>query len=152
MTPAGQQRLRDELRQLKDEERPKIAREIGAAREHGDLSENAEYHAAKDRQGMVEARIEYLENVLGRAQVIDPSTLAGDKVKFGAKVSVLNLETEEENVYQIVGPEEADLGRGQISVSSPLARGLLGHEVGDEVTVRLPAGVRSFEVVRISFE
>jgi transcription elongation factor GreA len=151
MTPAGQVRLREEMVHLREKEMPRISKEIGIAIDHGDLSENAEYHAAKDRQGMVHARIKYLEDVLSRAEVIDPTKLSGDKVIFGAKVALLNVDTDEEVTYQIVGPEESDLDRGRISVSSPLARGLLGHEVGDEVTIRLPAGTRAYEIQEINF-
>jgi transcription elongation factor GreA len=151
MTPRGHLRLRDELKKLKDVESPKVVREIAAAREHGDLAENAEYHAAKDRQGMIVARIKYIEDVLSRAEVIDPTKLSGDRVKFGAKVALINVDTDEEHSYEIVGPEESDISVGQISVSSPLARALLGHEVGDEVTVRLPAGTKIFEIQDIAF-
>ena len=116
MTPAGAQRLRDELTRLK-EERPKISREIGIARDHGDLKENAEYHAAKERQGMVEAHIKDIEDKLSRAEVIDPSKLSGDRVRFGAFVTLTNLDTDEAITYQIVGADEADLKNGTISVS-----------------------------------
>ena len=150
MTQKGVDRLREELARLK-EERPKISREIGAAREHGDLSENAEYHAAKERQGMVEARINDIEDKLARAEVIDPSKLNGSKVRFGATVKLLNLDTDEEVSYQIVGTEEADLDAGTISVSAPLARALIGREAGDEVTVKLPAGTRRYEIVDVEF-
>lgn len=150
MTPAGAQKLREELARLK-EERPKISREIGIAREHGDLSENAEYHAAKERQGMVEARIQDIEHKLARAEIIDPSKLDGSRVSFGATVSLMNLDTEEEVAYQIVGAEEASVEDGSISVTSPLARALIGREVGDEVKVRLPAGNRRYEIVDIEY-
>ncbi len=150
MTPQGAQKLRDELHRLK-EERPKISREIGIARDHGDLSENAEYHAAKERQGMIEARIKDIEDKLSRAEVIDPSTLSGDRVRFGAEVALANLDTEEEMTYRIVGADEADIDQGSISVSSPLARALIGKEVGDEVTVVLPAGKRRYEIVSVEF-
>jgi transcription elongation factor GreA len=151
MTPAGQVRLREELQRLKEKEMPQVVKEISVARDHGDLSENAEYHAAKDRQGMIHARIKYLEDVLSRAEVIDPSTLSGDTVKFGATVALLNVETDEEVAYQIVGPEESDLEQGRISVSSPLARGLIGRQVGDEVTIKLPSGTRVYEIQEISY-
>jgi transcription elongation factor GreA len=151
MTPEGQQKLRDELHRLKEVEMPQVVRDIATARDHGDLSENAEYHAAKERQGMIHARTLYIEDVLSRAEVIDPSKLSGNTVKFGAHVAVLNLDTEEQTVYQIVGPEESDLNLGRISVSSPLARGLIGKQVGDEVTIRLPAGARNYEIQDISF-
>jgi transcription elongation factor GreA len=150
MTPAGAQKLRDELVRLK-EERPKISRDIGIAREHGDLSENAEYHAAKERQGLVEARIKDIEDKLSRAEVIDPLKLSGDRVRFGATVMVTNLETDEETRYQIVGADEADVNQGLISISAPLARALIGKSVGDEVVVQLPSGTRRYEIGSIDF-
>jgi transcription elongation factor GreA len=150
MTPRGAQKLRDDLARLK-EERPKISREIGIAREHGDLKENAEYHAAKDRQGMVEAQIKDIEDKLARAEIIDPSKLSGDRVRFGATVKVTNLDTDEETSYQIVGADEADINAGMISVSAPLARALIGKSIGDEVVVNLPAGKRRYEIAEIDF-
>jgi transcription elongation factor GreA len=150
MTPGGAQKLREELTRLK-EERPKISREIGIAREHGDLSENAEYHAAKERQGLVEARIKDIEDKLARAEVIDPTKLSGDRVRFGATVGLLNLDTDEEATYQIVGADEADIDNGLISVSAPLARALISKTIGDEVEVKLPAGTRRYEISSIAF-
>jgi transcription elongation factor GreA len=150
MTPQGAQKLRDELARLK-EERPKISREIGIAREHGDLKENAEYHAAKDRQGMIEARVKDIEDKLARAEIIDPSKLSGDRVRFGAFVKVTNLDTDEEISYQIVGADEADINAGTISVSAPLARALIGKSTGDEVVVNLPNGMRRYEISEIDF-
>jgi transcription elongation factor GreA len=150
MTPRGMEKLREELSRLK-EERPKISREIGTAREHGDLSENAEYHAAKERQGMVEARIKDIEDKLARAEVIDPCALSGDKVRFGATVTLMNIKTDEEVTYQIVGADEADIDQGTISVSAPLSRALIGKEAGDEVKVQLPGGARHYEVVSVEF-
>jgi transcription elongation factor GreA len=150
MTPQGAQKLRDELARLK-EERPKISREIGIAREHGDLKENAEYHAAKDRQGMSEARIKDIEDKLARAEIIDPTKLSGDSVRFGAHVKVTNLDTDEETSYQIVGADEADVNAGTISVSAPLARALIGKSIGDEVIINLPAGKRRYEIAEIDF-
>jgi transcription elongation factor GreA len=150
MTPAGAQKLREELVRLK-EERPKISREIGIARDHGDLSENAEYHAAKERQGLCEARIKDIEDKLARAEVIDPTKLSGDRVRFGATVVVTNLDTDEETTYQIVGADEADINQGLISVSAPLARALIGKSIGDEVVVNLPAGTRRYEIGSIDF-
>src|SRR5690349_6722224 len=120
MTPDGQTRLREELRRLRDVDMPQVSREIGVARDHGDLSENAEYHAAKERQGLIHARIQHLESVLSRAEVIDPAKLTGDKVQFGARVKLANTDSGEEIAYQIVGPDEADLKLGRISVASPL--------------------------------
>jgi transcription elongation factor GreA len=150
MTPGGAQKLREELARLK-EERPKISREIGIAREHGDLKENAEYHAAKERQGLVEARLKDIEDKLARAEIIDPAKLSGDRVRFGATVAVLNLDTHEESTYQIVGADEADLKNGTISISAPIARALIGKSVGDEVVVTLPGGTRRYEVGSIEF-
>jgi transcription elongation factor GreA len=151
MTPEGNGRMREELRILKDVERPKISREIGVARDHGDLSENAEYHAAKDRQGWIEARIKDLEDKLARAEIIDPTKLSGSKVAFGATVKLSNIETEEETVYRLVGVDEANLDQGSISITSPLARALIGREVGDEVKVRMPAGERLFEILEVEY-
>lgn len=151
MTPEGNVRLREELKHLKEVERPKISREIGIAREHGDLSENAEYHAAKERQGWIEARIKDLEDKLARAEIIDPAKLSGTKVAFGARVRVSNVDTEEESTYRLVGPDEANLNEGSISITSPLARALIGREVGDEIRVRMPAGERVFEVLEVVY-
>ena len=151
MTPEGNARLKEELRNLKEVERHKISREIGVAREHGDLSENAEYHAAKERQGWIEARIKDLEDKLSRAEIIDPTKLSGNKVAFGATVKLSNIETEEESVYRLVGADEADLNQGSISITSPLARSLIGREVGDEVKVRMPAGERHFEILEVEY-
>jgi transcription elongation factor GreA len=151
MTPEGNARLKEELKQLKEVERHKISREIGVAREHGDLSENAEYHAAKERQGWIEARIKDLEDKLSRAEVIDPAKLSGSKVAFGATVQLSNIETEEESIYRLVGADEADLSLGSISITSPLARSLIGREVGDEVKVRMPAGERHYEILEVEY-
>jgi transcription elongation factor GreA len=151
MTPEGQARLREELKRLKEIELPQVVKDIGTAREHGDLSENAEYHAARERQGMIVARITHIEQTLSRAEVIDPSKIKSDKVQFGAKLKLSNVDSGDETHYQIVGPEEANLDEGRISVASPLARALLGHHVGDEVKVRLPAGERIYEILDISY-
>lgn len=151
MTPEGNARLREELKNLKEVERPKISREIGVARDHGDLSENAEYHAAKDRQGWIEARIKDLNDKLARAEIIDPSKLSGNKVAFGATVKLSNSDTEEETVYRLVGADEADLASGSISITSPLARALIGREAGDEVKVRMPAGDRLYEILEVEY-
>jgi transcription elongation factor GreA len=150
MTPQGAQKLREELNRLR-EERPKISRDIETAREHGDLSENAEYHAAKERQGMIEARIKDIEDKLSRAEIIDPSRLTGPRIRFGATVELLNIDTEEEVRYRIVGAEEADLNQGTISISAPLARALIGKEVGDEINVTLPAGHRKYEITNVEY-
>lgn len=151
ITPGGVLKLREELARLK-EERPKISREIGVAREHGDLKENAEYHAAKERQGLVEARLKEIEDRLARAEVIDPSKLSGDRVRFGATVTLTNLDSNEEATYQIVGADEADINHGLISISAPLARALIGKSTGDEVVVQLPAGTRRYEIGDIAFK
>jgi transcription elongation factor GreA len=151
MTPEGQVRLREEMRRLKEVDLPQVVKDISVARDHGDLSENAEYHAAKERQGMIVARITFLEQTLSRAEVIDPSKLSGSKVQFGAKVKLANVDSGEEQAFQIVGPEEADIKIGRISVASPLARGLLGREVGDEVTLQMPAGKRTYEILEITY-
>ncbi|MCS6899278.1 MAG: transcription elongation factor GreA [Myxococcales bacterium] len=152
MTPAGNARLREELQRLKEVERPRISKAIGEAREHGDLRENAEYHAAKEEQGMIEAKIRDYEAALSRAEIIDPSKLSGPRIAFGAKVRLVNADTEEEVLYQIVGPYEADLEKGLISVSAPLARALVGKEVGDEVTLHCPDGSkRNYEILDVSY-
>jgi len=145
MTPDGHAALVAELNSLKAE-RPKISQEIGIARDHGDLKENAEYHAAKDKQGMCEARIAEIEDKLARAEVIDPSTLGGDLVKFGAFVELEDMDNAKVVTYRLVGPEESDLKQGKISITSPVARALVGKEVGDEVQVETPGGVRNYEV------
>jgi transcription elongation factor GreA len=151
ITPTGAARLREELIQLKSVERPAIIQAIAVAREHGDLSENAEYHAARDRQSFIEGRIKEIEDKLARAEVIDPTKLAGDRVAFGATIKVANADTGEEVTYRILGADEADLTTGSISVTSPLARSLIGKQVGDEVKVRMPGGDRTYEVLDISF-
>jgi transcription elongation factor GreA len=151
MTPKGAAKVREELARLKAE-RPKISRDIGTARDHGDISENAEYHAAKERQGMVEAQIKDLEDKLARSEVIDPTRLTGSRIRFGATVSLSNVETDEQVTYQIVGADEANIDEGTISISAPLARALIGKEAGDEVTVALPLGKRTYEVIDVLFQ
>ena len=151
VTPDGHEKLKHELHKLKTVERPKISKEIGAARELGDLSENFEYHAAKDRQGQIHGKIKYLKSQIARARVIDPSKLSGDRVVFGAIVTVFDLDTEVETTYQIVGEEEADYKEGRISVTSPLARALLGKEEGDETKVKAPNNVRTLEISEVRF-
>ncbi len=151
ITPAGLTKLKDELQRLKTVDRRKISEEIGAARELGDLSENFEYHAAKDRQGHIEARIRDLEDKLSRAQVIDPTKLSGERVVFGATVTIADVETGDETTYQIVGEVEGDLEQGRINVQSPLARALIGKEVGDEVRVPGKGGPRAVEIVNLKF-
>ncbi len=151
MTPEGYAKLKEELSRLKSEERPRIIREIGTAREHGDLSENAEYHAAKDRQGMIEARIAELESKIGLAEVIDISNLSGDRIQFGAKVTVVDEGTDEESTYQIVGADEAEVNEGRLSVSSPLARALIGKSTGDSIEINTPGGTRFYEVLGVDY-
>lgn len=151
MTPQGFQALKEELARLKAE-MPKISQEIGIAREHGDLKENAEYHAAKEKQGLVHARISEIEDKLARAEVIDTSKLSGDRVKFGAYVELESLDGEVVKKYRIVGQEEADVNNGTISVTSPVAKALIGREVGDEVKVKTPGGLREYEIVDVSWE
>jgi transcription elongation factor GreA len=151
ITPEGANKLRDELHHLKSVARPAIIQAIATAREHGDLSENAEYHAARERQSFIEGRIKEIEDKLARAEVIDLKKLAGDRVAFGATIKLSNTETGEEVTYRILGADEADLAKGSISVTSPLARSLLGKQVGDEVTVRMPGGQRTYEVLDIAF-
>ncbi|MGH7084363.1 MAG: transcription elongation factor GreA [Acetobacteraceae bacterium] len=151
MTASGLQRLEEELRQLKGTERPSIIRAIAEARSHGDLSENAEYHAARDRQSFIEGRIAELEEIVASAEVIDPSTLSGDNVKFGAHVRVVDEDSEKESSYQIVGVHEADIKNGRLSVSSPLAKALIGRRVGDTVSVPAPSGDRSYEILAVTY-
>lgn len=149
MSKTGNKKLRDELQQLERVERGIVVKAIEVAREHGDLKENAEYHAAKDRQGHIEGRIIELKDKLARAEVIDCEKVGTDTVVFGTVVELLNLDTDEEVVYQLLGPEEADVKNGSISVLSPIGRSMLGKEVGDEVVVVTPGGKREFEVVEI---
>lgn len=151
MTERGYQRLVEELQRLKTVERPKNVQEIEEARALGDLSENAEFHAAKDRQSLLDVQIREIEDKVARAQVIDISKLSGDKIVFGATVKLVDGDTEETVVYKIVGDHEAEPKDGRISVSSPVARSLIGRRVGDEVEVKTPAGVRSFEVLALDF-
>ena len=151
ITPEGAVRLREELINLKSVQRPAVIQAIAVAREHGDLSENAEYHAARDKQSFIEGRIKDIENKLALAEVIDPRKLAGNRVAFGATVKLSNTDTGEEVTYRILGADEADLAKGSISVTSPLARSLLGKEVGDEVKVRMPGGERTYEVLDLAF-
>lgn len=150
MTPKGLAAMNGELKQLKSVERPAIIKAIAEAREHGDLSENAEYHSAKEKQSFIEGRIKELEGSISLAQVIDPATLSGP-IKFGATVELVDEETEEEKSYMIVGEAEADIERGLLNIKSPIARALIGKEEGDSVEVRTPGGAKSFEIVKISY-
>ena len=149
MTAEGYTSLEAELHRLKSQERPRIIQAIAEARAHGDLSENAEYHAAKEAQGLNEAKVAELEDKLSRADVIDPKSLSGSTVKFGATVQLVDEDTEEEVTYKIVGDFEANLRDGKISISSPIARALIGKEKGDVVEVTTPKGARSFEILKV---
>ena len=151
MTAGGYRHLEDELKQLKSVDRPAVIQAIAEAREHGDLSENAEYHAAKERQGFIEGRVMEIEDLISRAQVIDPTSLSGESVKFGATVTLVDEDTEEEARYQIVGDHEADVKDGRISISSPIARALIGKSEGDTVEVATPGGGRSYEILKVEF-
>jgi transcription elongation factor GreA len=151
MTAEGYHALDEELKRLKTVERPAVIAAIGEARLHGDLSENAEYHAAKDRQGWIEGQIAEIEDKMARAQVIDVSKLSGKQVKFGATVSVVDEDTEEEARYQIVGEHEADVKRGRVSITSPIARAMIGKESGETVEVNTPGGVKAYEIVKVEW-
>jgi len=152
MTAGSYANLVDELKNLKTVERPAVIKAIEEARAHGDLSENAEYHAAKEKQGFIEGRVGELEAKISLAEVIDPKTLTGSSVKFGATVCVADEDTDEESTYQIVGTDESDIKKGLLSVSSPLARALIGKEVGDTVSVEAPGGARGYEIVTVEFK
>ncbi|MBW6513022.1 MAG: transcription elongation factor GreA [Desulfuromonadaceae bacterium] len=152
MTLEGHATLQEELKNLIRFERPKVVKDIEIARGHGDLSENAEYDAAKDRQGMIEGRIRDLSDKLARAQVIDVSQIAADKIVFGAKVTMLDVDTEIEVTYQLVGEDEANLKLGKISVTSPVGRALIGHQVDDEVRIKVPSGTKVYEIINIVYE
>jgi transcription elongation factor GreA len=152
MTLDGFERLEEELKRLKTVERPEIIKAIATAREHGDLSENAEYHAAKERQSFNEGRISEIENKIANAEIIDVSKLSGKIVKFGAKIKLMDEDTEEDSSYQIVGEHEADINNGFLSINAPLARALIGKTVGDSVEVVTPKGSKGFEIIKVSFK
>lgn len=152
MTIAGKKKLEEELKHLKSVERPKVIEEIAVARSHGDLSENAEYDAAREKQGFIEGRIQDLEDKIARAQVVDTSQLQTDKIVFGAIVEIKDLDNDEEKKYQIVGVDEADVKVGKVSIESPIARQLLGKKEGDVVTIRVPKGEIEYEVISIRYE
>ncbi|MCH8091115.1 MAG: transcription elongation factor GreA [Proteobacteria bacterium] len=152
MTSGGYERLVDELKHLKTVKRPQVIRAIAEAREHGDLSENAEYHAARDRQGFIEGRVAELEDKLSRAEVIDVSSLKGSVVRFGATVRIIDEDTDEKTTYQIVGADEADIDSGLLSVISPLGRALIGKKKGDEAEVSTPGGHRFYEIVSVRYK
>tara|TARA_A100001037_G_scaffold293175_1_gene309427 strand:+ start:105 stop:575 length:471 start_codon:yes stop_codon:yes gene_type:complete len=151
MTLDGFERLEEELKRLKTVERPEIIKAIATAREHGDLSENAEYHAAKERQSFNEGRISEIENKIANAEIIDVSKLSGKIVKFGAKIKLTDEDTDEDSTYQIVGEHEADINNGFLSINAPLARALIGKTVGDSVEVVTPKGSKGYEIIKVSF-
>jgi len=152
MTAAGYARLESEIKRLKTVERPGVIRQIEEARAHGDLSENAEYHAAKERQGFIEGRVMELEDKISRAEVIDVSKLSGPTIKFGATVTLIDEDTDEKSKYQIVGEIEADVKEGRISITSPLARALISKSKGDTVEVVTPGGGRSYEILKVEYK
>ncbi|MBI2235922.1 MAG: transcription elongation factor GreA [Magnetospirillum sp.] len=151
MTPAGFIQLEEELKSLKSVERPAVIKAIAEAREHGDLSENAEYHAARERQSFIEGRVGELEDIISRAQVIDVSTLSGDQVRFGATVTLADEDSDDEVAYTIVGAHEADIRQGRMSVHSPLARALIGKHIGDTVEVTAPGGSKSYQIIDVRY-
>ncbi|HCO44137.1 MAG TPA: transcription elongation factor GreA [Gammaproteobacteria bacterium] len=151
ITARGAEQLRRELDDLKSVQRPRVIAAIAEARAHGDLKENAEYHAAKEQQGFIEGRISEIEDRLGRAEVIDPARLSGEKVVFGATVTVVNLDSDEEVTYQVVGIDEADIKQGRVSFRAPLARALIGRAVGDEVVVPAPGGDQTYEILAVDY-
>jgi transcription elongation factor GreA len=152
MTADGYSRLEEELKQLKTIERPAIIRAIAEAREHGDLSENAEYHAARERQSFIEGRVLELEDKISRAEIIDVSKLSGKVIKFGATVTLIDEDTDEKSAYQIVGEDEADIKSKRLAITAPLARALVGKKVGDQVEVTTPGGSKSYEIAKVQFK
>jgi len=152
ITPGGYQKLQEELDRLLKVDRPKNIRDISEARAHGDLSENAEYHAAKEKQSFLEGRIQELKTKLALADVIDPAKISQSRIAFGAKVRVVDLDTDEKKTFQLVGPDEADVKSGKISISSPVGRALLNKEIGDVVNIKVPAKTLEYEILEISFE
>ena len=151
MTPQGLRKLEAELKKLREVDRPANVKAIEEAREHGDLSENAEYKYAKEQQSLIAGRIEYLEDRIARSNVIDPSKLSGDRVVFGAKVTIEDIETGDEKTYRILGEDEANIDEGSISITSPIARSLIRREVGEDVRVVTPSGARKFEIIDLEF-
>ncbi len=152
MTKEGYEKLKEELDRLLKIERPKNIREIEEARAHGDLSENAEYHAAKEKQSFIEGRIRELQAKLSMAEVIDPSRINTSKIAFGARVKVIDIEADEEYIFHLVGPDEADVKNGKISITSPVGRALIGKEVGDRVVIKAPARTIEYEIIEISYQ
>lgn len=152
ISKAGFERLEAEYKQLKTVDRPEVIEAIAEAREHGDLKENAEYHAARERQGFIEGRIQYLEDQIARAEVIDVTTLTGPSIKFGATIELVDCDTEEEVTYQVVGEYEAKIEEGRISLVAPIARALIGKAEGDEVTVATPGGKKTYEILSVEYK
>jgi len=152
LTKEGFVKLEGELKNLKSVQRPAVIQAIAEARAHGDLSENAEYHAAREQQSFIEGRIQELESVIGRAQVIDPKTMSGQVVKFGATVTVVDEDTDDEETYQLVGEYESDTEKGKLSIGAPVARALIGKSVGDLVKVKTPKGLRSYEILEVKYK
>ena len=151
MTAEGYVRLEAELKHLKSVERPAVIRSIAEARDHGDLAENAEYHAARERQSFIEGRVAELEDKISRAEIIDVSKLHGKAIKFGARVTLADQDTDEETTYQLVGAEEADIDKGRLSITSPLARALIGKQTGDSIEVTTPGGSKAYEIIRVRY-
>lgn len=152
MTADGLKNLETELRTLKNEERPAVIRAIATAREHGDLKENAEYHAARERQSFIEGRVAELESIISYAEVIDHTAFSGDVVRFGATVMLADEETDEEKTYQIIGQHEANIEKGLMSVTSPLGRALIGKSLGDSAVVNAPGGIKSYEIIKVEYK
>lgn len=152
MTPAGRDRLRARLKQIREVDRPENVKDIEEALEHGDLRENAEYHAAKERQGQLDAELRLVEYQLGRAQVIDPASIKSETIGFGATIKLLDMDTDKEKTYALVGEQEADVDRGRISIKTPIARALLGKREGDDVTIKLPRGEVEYEVLSVEYK
>jgi len=152
MTVRGHELLQEELKRLKSVDRPNVVKAIAEARAHGDRKENGEYHAAKEEQGFIEARIKDLESMISRADVIEPSKMSGSTIRFGATVALIDEETEEKRTYQIVGEPEADIAAGRLNMRSPLARALIGKEEGDEAEVAAPAGARAYEITKVEYK
>ena len=152
VTVGGYNALNEELKDLKSVQRPDVIRAIAEAREHGDLSENAEYHAAREKQSFIEGRVKELEGIISRADVIDPAKLGGDTIKFGATIQVVDEDTDEEKTYQIVGEPEANIETGKLNIKSPLARALIGKETGDSVEVMTPGGGKSYEILAVMYK
>lgn len=152
MTERGYGMLQDEMKRLKSVERPAVINALEEARAHGDLSENAEYHAAKERQAFIEGRLMELEDKISRAQVIDPSTMKGNTVRFGATITIADEDTDEESTYQIVGEDEGDIKNGLLSLTAPLARAMIGKETGDSIEVTAPGGSKAYEIMKVKYK